>query len=178
MISCVSEEAKLEKQISEAYVAALNEFGPDLTDHFPSSLISPRQFSVIYPAGAIDNGMAFFIYTQQVDSSEFRSTIAKLNSNNIQALNPKDSAFIIIGDSLEYRHKTSFQSYERDFGLNNKYLTENHTLYILESREGIYMDHDYLPTNRSLPKKWKHGFTRGLATNKKQNELIYWLCVW
>jgi hypothetical protein len=182
--SCASEEEKRAKEYLENYVKAKNEFNHDLTDHFPNTLKSNRQLSVGYPAGAYGNGMANIIYSQEVDSTEFRTTIRKLNLNKIQALKPTDSLFIIIGDTLDYRQKTngipipSFESYERDFGLNSKYLTENHRIFILEYKSGKFMEEKYLTSNKNLPKKWKNGFSRGIATNEEENELIYWICVW
>ncbi|SFS96648.1 hypothetical protein SAMN04487906_2385 [Zhouia amylolytica] len=182
--SCVSEEEKRATEYLENYVKAKNEFNYDLTDHFPNILKSNRQLSVGYPAGAYGNGMANIIYSQELDSTEFRNTIKKLSLNKISAYKPTDSLFIIIGDTLDYGKKDygipipSFENYERDFGLNSKYLTENHKIYVLEYKPGKFMEEKYLTSNPNLPEKWKNGFSRGIATDEKGNELIYWLCVW
>lgn len=182
--SCVSEEEKRARKYLEYYVKAKNEFNYDLTDHFPNTLKSNRQLSVAYPAGAYGHGMANIIYSQELDSTEFRNTIKKLSLNKISAYKPTDSLFIIIGDTLDYRKKDygipipNFKSYERDFGLNSKYLTENHKIYVLEYKPGKFMEKKYLTSNPNFPDKWKNGFSRGIATNEKGNELIYWLCVW
>ena len=182
--SCISDEEKRAREYLENYVKAKNEFNYDLTDHFPNTLKSNRQLSVAYPAGAYGKGMANILYSQELDSTEFRNTIKKLRLNKISVYKPTDSLFIIIGDTLDYRKKDygipipSFESYERDFGLNNKYLTENHKIYVLEYKPGKFMEEKYLTSNQNLPEKWKNGFSRGIATNEKVNELIYWLCVW
>ena len=182
--SCISEEEKRVKEYLENYVKAKNEFNHDLTDHFPNTLQSNQQLIIGYPAGAYGTGMANIIFSQKVDSTEFRNTIKKLNLNKIYAHKPADSLFIIIGDTLNYRQKTygipipSFESYERDFGLNNKYLTENHKIYVLEYKSGKFMEEKYLTSNQNLPENWKNGFSRGIATNEMENEIIYWLCVW
>ena len=182
--SCISEEEKRAREILEKYVEAKKEFNFDLTDHFPNTLKSFRHLSIGYPAGAYGNGMANIIYSQGLDSTEFNDLKSKLNLNRIKAYKPTDSLFIIIGDTLNYEQKTfgipipSFESYERDFGLNSKYLTVNHKIYVLEYKPGKFMEGKYLTSNKNLPEKWKNGFSRGLATNEKQNEVIYWLCVW
>ena len=124
------------------------------------------------------------IFSHKVDSTDFNTVTRKLKLSKIKTYQPTDSIFIIIGDSLDYSKKISgipipsFQSYERDFGLNSKYLTDNHNLYVLEYKPGKYMDKEYLTSKNKLPEKWKNGFSRGIAINESQRELIYWTCVW
>ncbi|MDX9775990.1 MAG: hypothetical protein RBT40_08610 [Petrimonas sp.] len=184
LTSCVNKEKERAKEYLENYAKALNEFNPELTDHFPRTLKSNRQLSIGYPAGSYGNGMANIIYSQEVDSTEFNQTVRKLNLNKIKDYKPTDSLFIIIGDSIDYTNNIngipipSFESYERDFGLNSKYLTDNHKIYVLEFKPGKFMKEEYLTSGKNLPEKWKNGFSRGIATNDKANELIYWLCVW
>jgi len=184
ILSCSNSKKENEKQFLEKYAKGLSEFSPELTDHFPNTLNSFRQFNIAYPAGAYGIGMANLIFSHHVDTTELNTVIRKLNLNKIKAYKPTDSLFIIIGDSLDYTKKIngipipSFESYERDFGLNNKYLTENHKIYVLESKSGEFMNKEYLTSNKNLPEKWKNGFSRGIATNENENEIIYWLCVW
>ena len=182
--SCLGKSYESEKQFLEKYMDGKNALSHDLTDHFPNELKAEKQLSIAYPAGAYGNGMANLIFSHQVDSTEFNSVIRKLDLNRIKAYPPTDSIFIIIGDSLDYTKKNngipipSFESYERDFGFNSKYLTENHNIYVLETKSGAFMDDEYLTSSENLPEKWKNGFSRGIATNEKQKELIYWTCVW
>jgi hypothetical protein len=184
LLSCSNIKNQREKEFLKSYAETLNEFNTDLTDHFPNTLNSFRQFNIAYPAGAHEIGMANLIFSHHVDTTEFNTVIRKLNLNKIEAYKPTDSIFIIIGDSLDYTKKIngipipSFESYERDFGLNSKYLTEFHKIYVLESKPGEFMNKEYLTSSKNLPEKWKNGFSRGIATNEKENELIYWLCVW
>jgi len=184
LLSCSNIKNQREKEFLKSYAEARNEFNTDLTDHFPNTLNSFRQFNIAYPAGAYGIGMANLIFSHHVDTTEFNTVIRKLNLNKIKAYKPTDSIFIIIGDSLDYTKKInripipSFESYERDFGLNSKYLTEFHKIYVLESKPGDFMNKEYLTSSKNLPEKWKNGFSRGIATNEKENELIYWLCVW
>ena len=173
-----------EREFLEKYAKGLSEFRTDLTDHFPNTIKSGKQLIIGYPAGVYANGMANIIFSDQVDSIQFRKTVRKLKLNNIASYKPTDSIFIIIGDTLDYTKKVSgipipsFEFYERDFGLNNKYLTENHKIYVLEVKSGEFMNKEYLTSNKDLPEKWKNGFSRGIATNLQENEVIYWLCVW
>tara|TARA_R110002167_G_C12412589_1_gene628078 strand:+ start:80 stop:670 length:591 start_codon:yes stop_codon:yes gene_type:complete len=182
--SCKDKAYEYEKEFLEKYVDGKRALSYELTDHFPSHLKADKQLSISYPAGAYANGMANMIFSHKVDSTDFNTVTRKLKLSKIKTYQPTDSIFIIIGDSLDYSKKISgipipsFQSYERDFGLNSKYLTDNHNLYVLEYKPGQYMDKEYLTSKNKLPEKWKNGFSRGIAINESQRELIYWTCVW
>ena len=182
--SCRNKAYKYEKEFLEKYVDGKSALSYELTDHFPGELKAEKQLSIAYPAGAYGNGMANMIFSHKVDSANFDAVINKLKLNKIKTYQPTDSIFIIIGDSLDYSKKISgipipsFQSYEGDFGLNSKYLTNNHEIYVLECKPGRYMDKEYLTSKNKLPKKWKNGFSRGMAINKSERKVIYWTCVW
>ncbi|WP_299782898.1 hypothetical protein [uncultured Formosa sp.] len=168
----------------ENYANGIVAFPTDLTDHFPNELKAERKLSVSYPSGVYAIGMAGMIFSHQVDSLEFNKVERKLKLNNFQGYKPTDSIFIIVGDTLDYSDKKNgipipnFDSYERDFGLNSKYLPDYDKVYVVESKQGKYLEDKNLSSGKNLPEKWKNGFSRGIATNEKENELIYWLCVW
>ena len=182
--SCVNNQNKLEKQFLENYANGIVAFPTDLTDHFPNELKAEKKLSVSYPSGVYAIEMASMVFSHQVDSSEFNKVKNKLELNNFQSYKPTDSIFIIVGDTLDYSDKRNgiplpnFDSYERDFGMNSKYLPEYHKIYVLESKSGEYLADENLSSGKNLPEKWKNGFSRGIATNEKENELVYWLCVW
>jgi hypothetical protein len=180
----VNNQNKLEKRFLENYSNGIMAFPVDLTDHFPNELKAEKKLSVSYPSGVYAIGMASMIFSHQVDSSEFIKVKSKLELNNFQSYKPTDSIFIIVGDTLDYSDKLNgipipnFDSYERDFGINSKYLPEYHKIYVIESKSGEYLTDENLSSGKNLPENWKNGFSRGIATNEKENELIYWLCVW
>jgi hypothetical protein len=174
----------LDKQLLENYANGMLAFPTDLTEHFPNELKTEKKLAISYPSGVYAIGMANMIFSHQVDSSEFNKVQLKLDLNNFQAYKPNDSIFIIVGDTLDYSNKQNgipipnFDYFERDFGINSKYLPEYHSIYVIESKSGKYLEEENLSSGKNLPKKWKNGFSRGIATNEKENELIYWLCVW
>ena len=182
--SCKNATYKYEKEFLEKYVDGKRALTYKLTDHFPGELKADKQLSISYPAGAYAHGMANMIFSHKVDSTDFDSVLGKLELNKIKAYQPTDSIFIVIGDSLDYSKKISgipipsFQSYEGDFGLNSKYLMDNHEIYVLEYKPGRYMDKEYLTSKNKLPEKWKNGFSRGMAINESERKVIYWTCVW
>ncbi|WP_460219317.1 hypothetical protein [Psychroserpens sp. MEBiC05023] len=182
--SCLNKTNELEKRFLESYANGIGAFPQEMTDHFPSELKAEKKLTVSYPSGVYAIGKASMIFSHQVDSSEFNKVKRKLELNKFQSYKPTDSIFIIVGDTLDYSDKLNgiplpnFDSYERDFGINSKYLSEYHKIYVLESKSGKYLADENLSSGKNLPEKWKNGFSRGIATNEKEYELIYWLCVW
>ena len=57
-------------------------------------------------------------------------------------------------------------------------LDSSFTIFVLDAKAGVFTDTTYLKINRFLPKKWKHGFSKGIATSEKKGEIIYWITVW
>ncbi len=184
LTSCMNLKNENERRLLKNYSNGLTEFGNDLVDHFPHEIKEEPQLIINYPAGSYAIGMAGMIFSHHLDSIEFNSILRKLRLNRIVSHVPNDSVFIIIGDTIDYSDKIygipipSFESYERDFGLNDKYLTHNHKIYVLEVKSGEYMEKEFLTSSNNLPVKWQNGFSRGIATNEKEKEVIYWLCVW
>lgn len=174
----------MRKGFLENYSHGLSAFPPELVDHFPRRIAKPKRVYVRYPFGAQEAGMAFMLLSHQVDSAEFYTIKSELKLNKFKAHRPADSIFIIVGDTVDYSNNTlgipipSFKSFERDFELNSKYLPEYYKLYVTEYKSGKYLEEEFLTSGNNLPQKWRNGFSRGLATNEKNLELIYWLCVW
>lgn len=57
-------------------------------------------------------------------------------------------------------------------------LDSTFTIYLIDAKPGIYTDITYLVKNEYLPKKWEHGFSRGIAVSMSKNQIIYWVTVW
>ena len=57
-------------------------------------------------------------------------------------------------------------------------LSEDYELYVLEAKKGIYWDEKYLTDGRYMPTEWKHGYSKGVAFNKVNYNIIYWFEIW
>ncbi len=57
-------------------------------------------------------------------------------------------------------------------------LSDDYTLYVLDAKSGKFVTDSLLSKYEFMPKNWEHGFSRGIAVNKKENIVIYWLNVW
>ncbi len=58
-------------------------------------------------------------------------------------------------------------------GLNKEF-----QIYIIDAKQGMYVNSDLLSKENLMPENWKHGFTKGYAISKKERTIIYWTVVW
>lgn len=57
-------------------------------------------------------------------------------------------------------------------------LNEGFRLYVLGAESGKFLPASELQDCECLPKKWKHGYSKGVALNDKQRIVIYWIIAW
>ena len=57
-------------------------------------------------------------------------------------------------------------------------LDSSFVIYILDNAAGIYTDTAFLKQHNYLQKKWKHGYSKGIAVSEKEKSVIYWVTVW
>lgn len=57
-------------------------------------------------------------------------------------------------------------------------LSEDFEIYVIDAQPGKFMDEEELQDSDCLPKKWKHGFSKGIALSEEQLVIIYWVIVW
>jgi len=167
------------------YAESLSIFSPDLVDHFPRNL-SNKEINGIYlttPAGAYAENMSYLFLDYYSDSIEIEGLLQKVMENNIKGYFPNDTSLIIIGDTIDYSDQLSgvpvpnFNCIERDFGLNAIRLSNDFSLFVLDAQPGEYVKVDY-ESREKLPPKWEKGYSKGIAINKKEKNVIYWLAVW
>lgn len=51
-------------------------------------------------------------------------------------------------------------------------------IYIIEAIPGLFLDKENLSNGQCMPSDWKNGFSRGVAINETNNNVIYWLEIW
>ncbi len=57
-------------------------------------------------------------------------------------------------------------------------LEQDFELYIIEAKQGEYLDSESLSSGLGMPPEWKNGYTRGVALDNKNQKAIYWLIIW
>ena len=58
-------------------------------------------------------------------------------------------------------------------GLDSSFIIQT-----IDAKAGIYIDTTHMKCNDYLPKKWKHGYSKGVAISEKKQIIIYWVVVW
>ena len=57
-------------------------------------------------------------------------------------------------------------------------LPKDFSIYVLESKPGIFLKENQLTDGEYMPKVWKHGYSKGVAISSKRKEMIYWVIIW
>lgn len=58
------------------------------------------------------------------------------------------------------------------------YLPDDLEVYVISSKPGYYFTFGKELVRPEELKEWKHGYSRGIATSKKLDEIYYWAIVW
>ena len=152
--------------------------------------------------GPINYVLASFYYSMEYDSLK-----GQFKSLQIKNLNPNDTSVILvfpycdisvdmdgnIVKGLESKKKKKLSHHNNIIqngipiplfkidlynGDTFSGLPEDFKIYVLEAKPGKYLEDKYLRNCECLPKKWKHGFSRGVAMSDKRHVIIYWVTVW
>jgi len=57
-------------------------------------------------------------------------------------------------------------------------ISDEFDIYVLEANSGKHFEEKYYGSALIMPEKWKRGYSKGYAINKKSNKVIYWLTIW
>jgi len=57
-------------------------------------------------------------------------------------------------------------------------LEEGFDIFIIEAKSGKYLKDELLTDGRYMPKKWKNGFSKGIAFSERRGVIIYWTLIW
>lgn len=176
-----------EKERLVKYNKALMTFSPDQVAHFPKDLthIKRRSLHVYYPKSTEYNFKAGIILNSWVDSSFFQNTLEPLKLRNIHNYSIVSDSLIFIGDTINNYSNIlcgkpipSFSDIEDQFGLKNVRLNEKEQVYIIEAKQGEFLEEENLVKGLRVPNFWKHGFSRGIVVDSAEHRLIYWLILW
>jgi hypothetical protein len=112
----------------------------------------------------------------------FQNTIKALNSRNISNYSINDDKLIFIGNTANNysiikngEPIPSFSDIKDQFGLSDIRLNRKEHIYILECKEGDFLEKEDLVEGLMLPNEWRHGFSRGIVIDRLEYRLTYWL---
>jgi len=196
--SCMQESNDTYRTIVERSIT------PELTKHMPSS-INAKKFDLYFNISPYSNkstGEQVVVYLEY-ESSNIDSIISKFELRN--PIKYSDSCNVII---YKYQSNTTKSSMIGKEWLYKKWVNKletcssksepipnfievgegefQHTngisdefdIYIIEANSGKHFEEKYYGPALIMPEKWKRGYSRGYAINKKSNKVIYWLTIW
>tara|TARA_Y100001949_G_C15943886_1_gene311474 strand:- start:549 stop:1187 length:639 start_codon:yes stop_codon:yes gene_type:complete len=177
-------------------------FKPELYSHFPKRI--PTLYSQLVVSQDL-SGAHPHIWLLYYDVSERLDSIQHNLLRNTSRFHSNDSCLLVIDQHLNPTNKVKFDKMARvprkykyrlpncnklsppipKFYSENWYQNDNSkigldgwNLYVIESDSGIFMNEDKLPNGLYTPPNWKHGYSKGIAVNEKDNAIIYWADIW
>ena len=73
----------------------------------------------------------------------------------------------------------NFYLWSRMFkSVNSNGLPDDFIIYVIDAEPGIYMKEKYCTEGLGLPRKWKNGYSKGIAVSMDRKLIIYWIEIW
>lgn len=188
--SCNNDQIR-NKKSDEDYLEALGRMDPQLTDHFPSKIITTN-YSTHYVKKVENNEVYLIHYVYNVSDNDLKSARRFTRSKSIAHYNANDSCLLIINrnetkqdslimDSNCYIDKVPvprFKDVIHPQSSNYIKLNSNYVLYVIEANSKDFYRTYNLKPNESMPNNWKNGYSKGIAINEKEKTIIYWITIW
>jgi len=186
--SCLTQrQESQEKKWLDEYNKALMTFAPDQINHFPNNLtqLSNRELHIFYQGSTEYNHKAGLMLSAISDTMFYKSLIDALVLRNISNYSISSDSLIFIGDTLnDYSNIVNgkpvptFIDIKDQFGLSNARLNNRERIYIIESKQGEFLNETNSVKGLELPDNWSHGYSRGIVADSLEYRLIYWLVIW
>lgn len=181
------------KAKNEKYYNSLNRFNKNMINHFPDKVNEESHLYERFSPKVGEVGihlMTFFETTPMIDH-----ILAQYMPNDDSLLvinrfaNKQNYGYnisISTKDSIQIEKECFLGKYPVPNFWSNIYSTDSttcklpndFTLYVLDAKPGKFIDISMLTDGRSMPKKWKNGFSKGIAISEERKIAIYWLVVW
>ncbi|MBB6368949.1 hypothetical protein [Chryseobacterium shigense] len=166
----------------------ISNFPSESTKHFPKKV--GRDALIIYNEDLKNNSINLYLAKLKTSDDEIDTIIKKLNTikayrgndNKLLIINKNEkkdgyfSEFPYIDSSLEKGEKPlpNFVDYDKNIFSNS-----NYEFYIIhfDNKKRIFKK-QILNQNASMPNKWKNGITYGIAVDKTNKNIVYWVAIW
>ncbi len=176
------------------YIEAKQEFDYNLVDHFPDSINSNNFF--IRATNYQTNSIEFMLIT---NNEEMLDSLF-MKKKSLHYYNADDTCLLVVNryinednyykaDDIRDRDLSTscdssylpipnFWRLKFEHSNNITKLPDDYSIYILEAKAGAYLNSDLSKPSRTMPKKWKNGYSKGICKNERTNTIIYWLIIW
>lgn len=173
------------------YRKSLKVFDNEEIKHFPDRIKGQLKYIIkTLPFDTVEYFTKSLQVCFEVSSKELITEENKYKSSYLIAKN-SDSCNIVIASNKEVFDRIDnncsnnnppiidFSDYNNAFNNDSSiYLNDNYEIYVIEAKQGMFLDKEYLKKIAYLPSKWKHGCSRGIAINKIKKRIIYWTIIW
>ena len=185
--------------INEHYDSLIQKFDKKFVSHFPSSLdtnikaISSStapgtNIYLMYTAIKCDSINSVYDNYKDIAIKEYSANDSCLlvanrfeNDSNFWKLSEKDIDTKNISKKC-YKDKLPVPNFYRldlyKTSTNECRLSDDFSILVIDADKGKYKDSSVLPDTWYMPKKWRHGYSRGVAISKKRQVLVYWVIIW
>lgn len=200
LLGCNGERANTSSTIQ--YMDSKSEFNKKLVNHFP-----PRKITIPYElinSKNIDkNDVSFMLYEYRagdktkadLSNSMKKKAVAHYTNNDTdllivnryETINTSENRLdVVISDSSKIEKKSyekllpipNFIDFQEPNTKKDIKLKGNFDIYVLEAKSGNHFKEFDLKPNPQMPKKWKNGYSKGVAIEKERSIIIYWAIVW
>lgn len=188
---CVNSESNRDKK-NKDYFQVLNRFNKELVNHFPRK-INIETFSTYYTKKIENNDVSLIHYEYDVDLNDLKKTLEFVLKKKKAFYQSNDTCLLIINDykekEIDELMKDSscikycnpiprFVNIKNPVKSNPTLLNSQYCIYVLDSSPNKYFRDFQLKPNPRMPKSWKNGYSKGIAINKTERTIIYWVTIW
>jgi hypothetical protein len=156
--------------------------------HFPHQI--GQEVNIIYNEGLKNNNLNLYLVERNLSETDINRILSRLNG--IKCHRGNDKRLLIINrnerkvegfsefpkiDSSNLQGETPIPNFI-DYK-NGIYSDPNYEFYIIhtDNKERQFKN-ETLGGNVSMPSVWKHGISYGVAVNRYEQNVIYWVAMW
>lgn len=177
------------------------DFSDTLINQFPVKILYPV-VDIVSNTNLKKNDIGLLLYEYDVKVSDIKNLRKKIIKEAIQNYKSKDSCFLIVNRFETEETYSKFEVVEINDSLIDKHCNENllpipnfiasnypknkndlnlddsFEIFVLESKPGKHFKNFDVQPSLQMPKKWKNGFSKGIAISEKNRVVIYWSIIW
>ncbi len=198
LVGCSDKRHVLMKS-NDSYTQYKKMFSDSLLNHFPKE-IEHIQNGMVATTNEKKNDIGLLLFESGLKDNEIDSLEKEINSVAIAVYDSKKECLLIVN---RYETQETYESYqtviipdsvsvEKDCykGLypipnfkrfsytNSEFNLKKAKIYVLEAKPQKVEGKFKLNPNNQMPNQWKNGYSRGIAIDKEEKTIIYWLVEW
>lgn len=187
---CINSVKKSNNNYIKSLDIARVNFSDSMINHFPDAVGDTFKVKLKLPNGKIKSDRYGFILLIKSSRQMFFGFKKNFASSSFKKVSFSDKYTIIIDsvniidDDIDVDSLVAIPNIPKI--LKRQYnrpkirelIMDHYDFYVIESSTESILEKEYLTEGKGLPKEWKNGYSKGIAINEIDNELIYWLEAW